>query len=92
MAEEETVGLAALLNTSIVDEYFRCLNGNTQVNASDLRVLPLPSLEVIRQVGKCVSAEQPGIGLSLDTAVAGVLGISNRSVRQLCEADGRNKD
>ena len=92
MAEEETVGLAALLNTSIVDEYFRCLNGNTQVNASDLRVLPLPSLEVIRQVGKCVSAEQPGIGLSLDTAVAGVLGISNRIVRQLYEADGRNKD
>ena len=92
MTTDETRGIAALLNTSIVDEYFRCLNGNTQVNASDLRVLPLPSLAVIRQVGRRVNAEQPGIGLSLDTVVADALGISNRIVKELYEEDGRDQD
>ncbi|MDP3722664.1 MAG: Eco57I restriction-modification methylase domain-containing protein [Candidatus Omnitrophota bacterium] len=90
MAVEEVMGIAALLNSSMVDEYFRCLNGNTQVNASDLRALPLPSLEVIRQVGRRVNAEQPRIGLSLDTVVANALGISNRIVRELHEEDGRD--
>jgi adenine-specific DNA-methyltransferase len=92
LTKDEATGLAALLNTSIVDEYFRCLNGNTQVNASDLRVLPLPSLDVIRRVGRRVNEEQPGIGLSLDTAVADALGISNRIVRELYEEDGRHQD
>lgn len=92
LTEDEAVGLTALLNTAIVDEYFRCLNGNTQVNASDLRVLPLPSLEVIRRVGRRVNAEQPGIGLPLDTAVADALGINNRIVRDLYEGDGHNQD
>ena len=92
MTEDEVVGFAALLNTSIVDEYFRCLNGNTQVNASDLRVLPFPSLAVIQQVGRRVNAEQPGIGLSLDTVVADALGISNRIVKELYKEDGRDQD
>lgn len=92
MTTDEAVGIAALLSTSIMDEYFRCLNGNTQVNASDLRVLPFPSLEVVRQVGRRVNAEQPGVGLSLDTVVADALGISNRIVKELYKEDGHDQD
>ena len=51
MTLSEGLGLAALLNSAIVDNYFRITNGNTQVNALELRSLPLPSLDVIRSIG-----------------------------------------
>lgn len=50
----EAFGLASILNTSIVDNYFRSLSGNTQVNATDVRRLPLPAIEEIRRIGKSV--------------------------------------
>ena len=34
-------GLAAFLNTTTVDQFFRQFNGHTQVNATDLRSLRL---------------------------------------------------
>lgn len=51
MTEAEAVGLSALLNTALIDRYFRISNGNTQVNATELRALPLPPLSVTRSVG-----------------------------------------
>lgn len=51
MTAAESHGLSALLNSAIVDRYFRILNGNTQVNATELRVLPLPSIDIVKQIG-----------------------------------------
>lgn len=48
----ESVGLSALFNSAIVDRYFRIVNGNTQVNAAELRILSLPPVEVIRSIGE----------------------------------------
>jgi adenine-specific DNA-methyltransferase len=48
----EAIGLSALFNSAIVDRYFRIVNGDTQVNAAELRILSLPPLEVIRSVGE----------------------------------------
>lgn len=48
----ETIGLSAILNSAIVDRYFRIVNGNTQVNAAELRILPLPPLEAIKNIGE----------------------------------------
>jgi adenine-specific DNA-methyltransferase len=56
----EAVGIAALLNLKIIDDYFRALNGNTQVNAIDIRSLPLPNIEVIRKIGHLVYSAKPG--------------------------------
>ncbi|MCQ3936802.1 MAG: hypothetical protein DPW18_07110 [Chloroflexi bacterium] len=50
----EAVGLSAVLNSAIVDRYFRILNGNTQVNAAELRALPLPPMEAICMIGEKV--------------------------------------
>ena len=52
MSEEEASGLAAILNSRLLDTYFRTFNGNTQVSATELRALPLPSREVIKEIGQ----------------------------------------
>ena len=45
-------GLAAFLNSTLVDEYFRQFNGHTQVNASDLRSLRYPSRGQLVRLGQ----------------------------------------
>lgn len=55
---EEAVGIAAFLNSTLVDRYFRIANGHTQVNATELRKLPLPPLERLIKVGERVSSLQ----------------------------------
>jgi adenine-specific DNA-methyltransferase len=47
-------GLALYLNTTLVDLQFRQRSGHTQVNASDLRMLRYPSLEMLAHLGSKV--------------------------------------
>lgn len=52
LSENEAWGLAALYNSSILNAYFRCINGNTQVSAAELRAMPLPSRDSIVALGR----------------------------------------
>ena len=52
-------GLVAYLNWSVVDAYFRHFNGHTQVNATDLRSLPYPSVEILRAIGGGIGDDFP---------------------------------
>ncbi|MEW6620343.1 MAG: Eco57I restriction-modification methylase domain-containing protein [bacterium] len=45
-------GLAAFLNSTIVDSYFRQFSGHTQVNATDLRCLRYPSWHKLEFLGR----------------------------------------
>jgi hypothetical protein len=47
-------GLAAFLNSTPVDVYFRQFNGHTQVNATDLRRLNYPTKEQLQRLGRKV--------------------------------------
>jgi adenine-specific DNA-methyltransferase len=53
-------GIAAYLNSSAIDEYFRRFNGHTQVNATDLRSLKYPPTEILALLGKW-AVSQPGL-------------------------------
>jgi len=44
-------GLAAFLNSTVVDTYFRQFSGHTQVNATDLRALRYPSRVELERLG-----------------------------------------
>lgn len=74
--EEVARGLAAFLNSTLVDTYFRQFNGHTQVNATDLRNLRYPALATLSKLGKRL-----GDGLlpqpDLDEAVQRVLGLAS---------------
>ena len=54
LTNEEAQGIVAFLNSTFVDRYFRITNGNTQVNATELRKLPLPRHEQLTRIGERV--------------------------------------
>jgi adenine-specific DNA-methyltransferase len=51
LERNEVVGLCALLNSVLFDSYFRIFNGNVNVSATELREIPLPPLEKIKEIG-----------------------------------------
>src|SRR5579883_3060847 len=53
-------GLAAYLNSTLVDAFFRLFNGHTQVNATDLRNIKYPTLSQLRSLGERIGAQFPG--------------------------------
>jgi adenine-specific DNA-methyltransferase len=72
LSDDECVGLAGLLNTSMMDKYFRTLNGHNQVNVSDIRILPMPALEKIRSFGGEIINRAPPIEM-LDSLLLNIL-------------------
>jgi adenine-specific DNA-methyltransferase len=52
ISEDLAHGLAAYLNATAVDTYFRRFNGHTQVNATDLRAMRYPSRDVLITLGQ----------------------------------------
>ncbi len=54
LSPELARGLAVFLGSTLIDIYFRQFNGHTQVNATDLRALRYPSLEVLERIGQRV--------------------------------------
>ncbi len=73
LAEDEAVGLAALLNSELLDTYFRVSSGNTQVSATELRAMPLPARDTILMIGRRARAIS-GCGESLEEIVGEALG------------------
>ena len=76
LSEVEAIGLAAFLNSRWVDQYFRISSGNTQVNAAELRALPIPSFDAIRRIGdRLQSVGQVNYIASLNQIVGEELGL-----------------
>ena len=77
--EELALGVAALLNSSFLDRYFRVSNGNTQVSATELRAMPLPGEGDIRVIGALVHARiNSGTLLpEIDSLVERILNLSS---------------
>ncbi|MGH8470799.1 MAG: Eco57I restriction-modification methylase domain-containing protein [Gammaproteobacteria bacterium] len=69
-------GLAAFLNCSPLDSYFRQFNGHTQVNATDLRSLRYPRRDALTALGRATQGALPPQH-ELDAIVAAVLELAD---------------
>lgn len=45
-------GLYVVMNSTLYDNYYRILNGSTQVNATEINSMPIPPLDCIENMGK----------------------------------------
>jgi adenine-specific DNA-methyltransferase len=53
---DEAYGLAALFDSALLDRYFRTISGNTQVNTTEIRTMPLPTLKAVAAIGRKIQA------------------------------------
>lgn len=51
MSKELTFGLYTLFNSTLYDNYYRILNGSTQVNSTEINTMPVPPINVIENFG-----------------------------------------
>ena len=47
--------LAALLNSDLADQVFRCINGSVAVSAYELQALPLPAADSVKEIERLVA-------------------------------------
>jgi adenine-specific DNA-methyltransferase len=85
---DETYGLAALFNSALLDRYFRTLSGNTQVNATELRTMPLPALKAIAAIGRKIQALPAFERKATEKIVLDSVGINGSLRQHLMEAAG----
>ncbi|MBI5936442.1 MAG: Eco57I restriction-modification methylase domain-containing protein [Betaproteobacteria bacterium] len=69
LPEDLARGLAAYLNTTMIDEYFRRFSGHTQVNATDLRRLKYPSRDALIKLGRWAVAHPTMTQEQLDNKI-----------------------
>lgn len=50
-------GVYALLNSTLYDQYYRILNGSTQVNSTEVNAMPIPPASTISQIGAELSGK-----------------------------------
>lgn len=70
-------GIAAYLNSSLVDQYFRHFSGHTQVNATDLRRLPYPSRSELERLGARIPDDRFPTQRELDELIRKELGMGS---------------
>lgn len=58
-AEVSPAAVAAILNSPVLDEVFRCMNGSVAVSAYELEALPLPSVHQMKAIEKMVAKQSP---------------------------------
>ena len=85
---DETYGLAALFNSALLDRYFRSISGNTQVNATELRSMPLPALKTIAVIGRKIQALPALQSEAVERIVLDSAGIDGSLGQHLMEAAG----
>lgn len=52
LSRNAVYGLFCLFNSSLYDEYYRIMNGSTQVNATEINQIPVPDMEDIEFLGE----------------------------------------
>ena len=75
LTKVEAYGLAAIFNSSFMDKYFRCVSGNTQVNATEIRVMKFPERKQVKEIGKQAQKLKTIETREIDLIVNPILGV-----------------
>jgi adenine-specific DNA-methyltransferase len=86
LSEAEAYGLAAFFNSAFVDRYFRAISGNTQVNATEIRGMPVPNVRTLTQIGEQVKESQSRDQQNVEQIVCRALRLPRPLIDQLAEA------
>ena len=76
LSVDEVWGLAALFNSRLLDTWFRAINGNTQVSATELQTMRLPAHDVVLSLGQSVRRMSNAIS-GLDSLVSRLVAQNN---------------
>ncbi len=85
LTKAEAFGLAAFFNSALVDRYFRAMSGNTQVNAAEIRLMPVPDQKTLAQIGEEVERVAERNQSVVERIVGRALCLPDQMLRQLCE-------
>ncbi|MEX2176868.1 MAG: Eco57I restriction-modification methylase domain-containing protein [Pirellulaceae bacterium] len=83
MSRAEAFGLAAYFNSELVDRYFRAISGNTQVNASEIRAMPVPDELALARIGSAVESAVSRDRLTIENIVGSALNVPSCLIAQL---------
>lgn len=83
LTEDEAYGIIALLNSRLYNRYFQMTNGSTQVNATDISNIPLPSLEKIRLIGSLVRKKKENSEIENEKIIAKELNLGEKIIIDL---------
>jgi adenine-specific DNA-methyltransferase len=72
LSEDIARGIAAYLNSTIVDKHFRQFNGHTQVNAMDLKKMLYPSREALASLGVWAKSQRRATQEGIDARVQAI--------------------
>jgi adenine-specific DNA-methyltransferase len=85
LSATESLGLAAYFNSVLVDRYFRSVSGNTQVNASEIRAMPVPDVESIVKIGEDIAHLESKSFYAVESIVGRALNLHQNLIDQLIE-------
>lgn len=75
LTHDEAYGLSAIFNSSFMDKYFRSISGNTQVNATEIRIMKFPEREQVKKIGMKIQTLKTIETDKIDLIVNKVLGV-----------------
>ena len=83
LTEDESYGIISLLNSRLYNRYLHVINGSTQVNASEISEIPLPSLKKIRLIGSLVRKAKENDEIRNEKIIAKELNIGKKIISGL---------
>ena len=74
MSECLVYGLYVIFNSTLYDEYYRILNGSTQVNSTEINAMPVHDLESIQEMGRILMRSKDMSESNCDMILEGYCG------------------
>ena len=84
---DELYGLTALLNSRLYNRYLQMTNGSTQVNASEINQLPIPSYEILKSIGYSTKNLAQINNLEQEKIILNLLKIDQQTTERLIESE-----